>query len=311
MTHSGIDTLLLAAHFIEQYGHSTPTASPDDYAYVGPYCAKNAGSALHVVTPCEGSLEYTSVPLSEPASQLTEVSMNERFPSESLSPTSSPPSSPCPSSADSDYAASLQSSKLASFRKSSPAIGRKVVKFPKKAAHKAANVALVGGKAFNISTKSRHMDWRMSVQRISSAIKTTANSPVKETSRQLLEKVYDDITSHPPKFWTKIIAARILDRTPSQVNVWFSNRRQWYGAGDTIQSGFDDEDWTFTRRKTVKLRPAALKMSQKWSDSVFDDVLALYLDENVQDALKAECETKRKTIPGYKGKSKKDQIKYE
>lgn len=209
MTHNGIDTLLLAAHFIEQYGS---TASPDDYAYVGPYCAKNAGSALHVVTPCEGSLEYTSITLSEPASQLTEVSMNERFPSESPSPTSSPPSSPCPSSADSDYAASLQSSKSASSRKSSPAIGRKVAKFLKKAAHKGTKVALVGGKAFNIIMRKKDMNWRISVERISKAIKTTPNSPVKPTSLQLLEKVYDDITSHPPKFWTKIIAARILDR---------------------------------------------------------------------------------------------------
>ncbi|KAK0245671.1 hypothetical protein EDD85DRAFT_801794 [Armillaria nabsnona] len=309
MTHSGIDTLLLAAHFIEQYG---PTASPDDYACVGPYCAKNAGSTLHVVTPCEGSLEYTSIPLSEQVSQLTEVSMNERFPSESPSPTSSPPSSPCPSSADSDYAASLQSSKSASSRKSSPAIGRKMAKFPKKAAHKSAKVALVGGKAFNIPiTRRKGMEWRMSVECISEAIETTPNSPVKPASLQLLEKVYDDITSHPPEFWTKIIAARILDRTPSQVSVWFSNRRQWYGPGETSQCPFVDEDWTYTRRKTVKLRKAARDMSEEWSDSFFDDVVALYLDEKLQDILKAECETKRKTIPRYKGKSKKGQIKYE
>ncbi|KAK0233064.1 hypothetical protein IW262DRAFT_1328481 [Armillaria fumosa] len=238
--------------------------------------------------------------------------MNERLSSESPSPTSSLPSSPCPSSADSDCATSLQNSKSASSRKSSPAIGRKVAKSPKKAAHKGAKVALVGGKVFNIPiTKRRDMQWRMSVERISSAIETTPNSPVKETSRQLLEKVYDDITSHPPEFWTKIIAARILDRTPAQVNVWFSNRRQWYGPGDTFQCPFVDEAWAYTRRKTVKLRPAALEMSQEWSDSFFDDVLALYLDEGLQDTLRTECETKRKTIPRYKGKSKKRQIKPE
>ncbi|KAK0506255.1 hypothetical protein EDD18DRAFT_1325545 [Armillaria luteobubalina] len=310
-THTGIDTLLLAAHFLDQYGPTTPTASPDNHTSVGPHCAKNTGGPLQVVMPRKGSLKYTSTPLSELASQFAEVSMNECLPSESSSPTSSLPSSPCPSSADSDYAASLQSSKSASSRKSNPAIGRKVARSPQKTAHKVAKVAIVGGKAFSIPiAKRRDMQWRMSVERVSSAIETTPNSPVKETSRQLLEKVYDDITSHPPEFWTKIIAARILDRTPAQVNVWFSNRRQWFGPGDTFQCPFVDEAWAYTRRKTVKLRPAALEMSQEWSDSFFDDVLALYLDKGLEDTLRAECETKRKTIPRYKGKSKKRQIKH-
>ncbi|KAK0208184.1 hypothetical protein DFS33DRAFT_421281 [Desarmillaria ectypa] len=338
MLPQGLDTLLLAARYLEQL-EDPSSSEPDHYAYdhsgnLTSY-AETAGKALHVVRPCEGSLEYTSISLSEPTSQLTEVT-NKPLPSECPSSTSSllssscPPSSPCPSSIDSDYTVSFQSSKSASSRECSPEIGRNVAKFPKKAAHKSPKVALVGGKIFNIPMKRKDMEWRITVERTANKIKTTANSPVKETSRQLLEKVYDDITTHPPLFWTKLIAARILDRqvvtlltifcnteqfyscrTPSQVHIWFSNRRQWYPAGTTIQCPLLDGDWAYPRRRTVKLRPIALEMSREWSDSFFDDVLALYTDEQLQDTLKAECENKRKTIPRYKGKSKKGQIKSE
>ncbi|KAK0464998.1 uncharacterized protein EV420DRAFT_933083 [Desarmillaria tabescens] len=307
MPAQGLDMLLLAARYIEEFDNSSSDAP---YRSENPIsCAEKAENAIHVVTPCEGSPGYTSMSLSEPTSQLTEIA-NKHLPSECPSSASSPPSSPCPSSVDSDYTMSFQSSKSVSSRECSPEIRpRNVSKFPKKAAHKSPKTALVGGKVFNIPIMTRDMMWRMSVLRTANSIETTPNSPVKETSRQLLEKVYDDVTSHPPKFWEQLIAARVLDRTPAQVRVWFSNRRQWYPSGTTIQVPLLDRDLAYPRRRTVKLRPSALEMSQEWSDSFFDDVLALYMGEQVQDTLKEECEHKRKSIPRYKGKSKKGQVK--
>ncbi|KAG7450697.1 uncharacterized protein BT62DRAFT_531077 [Guyanagaster necrorhizus] len=303
----GLDTLLMAARYLGQLNDS-PTSAPA-YDRSGDFTsyAKNSGNVLQVVRPYDGSPEYTSIPVSEAPSQLTGGFRNRRHPSETPPSTLSPPSSPCLSSIDSDYTMSFQST---SSRECSPAIYRNTIKFPKKAAHKSPKVAIVGGKTFKIPiTKKDTAEWRTSVCLIANNIKTVPNSPVSERARKLLEKVYDDITTHPPDFWTRIIAARLGDRTPSQVNIWFSNRRQWYKQGTTIQCPLLDGDWTTSRRRTVRLRPAALKMSQKWSDSFFDDVLALYLDEKLHDSLQAECEEKRETIPRYIGKSKKRQIK--
>jgi len=104
----------------------------------------------------------------------------------------------------------------------------------------------------------------------------TGNPPANALQRQVMLMVYDEITAYPPEGWCAIIG-QLINRDPSQVNIWFGNQRQREAKARAEGEAFVKPPYSNCDSRRIRLRPSALNYFPEtaWSDQLLGEIVMI------------------------------------